>query len=215
MTTRKPIRRTIPDVRTAPPRPLARRADEHIGYPTAAELVSSSTEWRRWLDEALRSVLRPAALAGAVGLAASASAGCTNVADDATRRVVALLDEGGAPETPDASQADAAGPEGGGIVMYPVPGSAGAGGGSQAGTGGPVAHPLPVQPPQPPSSGGSGDVVVDHPPAPPATDGVPDPGIASVRPKPPVLPQADPPQVRGRIRIVRPHPRPPALPGGL
>lgn len=70
---RTTIRRAVAtDVRPAAPSSLNSRA-----YPTARELLAQSDAWRSWLDDALRGLLRPAALAGAVGLAA-AGVGCAS-----------------------------------------------------------------------------------------------------------------------------------------
>lgn len=68
---------TIPDVRSAPARELRPENRTELPYPSARDLLSSSSEWAKWLEGAMRSVLKPAALAGVVGVLAS---GCAHEA---------------------------------------------------------------------------------------------------------------------------------------
>ena len=72
---RKQGRRTIREVGSVAPRAVRAESPAAGGpaYPTAVELVASGEAWRAWLDDALRRVLAPVALAGAIGVAA---AGC-------------------------------------------------------------------------------------------------------------------------------------------
>lgn len=72
---RKQGRRTIRETSSAAPRPVQAHepSPTAASYPTALELVSGGEAWRAWLEDALRRVLAPAALAGALGVAA---AGC-------------------------------------------------------------------------------------------------------------------------------------------
>ncbi len=170
---KKPIVSTLPDVRSAPPRQVESRAARGTGYPTAAELVSSSAEWQRWLEAAVRAVIRPAALAGVVGLAAS---GCTQPEPDVSDEI---------------APCDAPA-EGGPVVMYPIPSAGPFGDGSAP------PHPLVAHPPGPSPAGGSGSVVDGPlPDPPPATD-----PTSTASTKPPVIPPVRPPAIRGRIRPV-------------
>ena len=185
---KKPVVVTIPDVREAPARKLAPKDGSGVSYPSAGELLASSSEWAKWLESAMRAVLRPAALAGAVGLAAS---GCAN----------------GEAAPPPSPWADASGDASGdtGVVMYALPSTPLSG----TGAGGGVTRPPETHPPHPTQGGGSGTVVVSPLPDPPPVDGT----HASVGPKPPIVsPSWRPPMVRGRIRPVAPDI---PMPGGI
>ncbi len=72
---RKPVRLAIPPVTAHTARAIAPSCERSRAYPTARELLAESDAWRRWLEDALCGLLRPAALAGAVGLAV-AGVGC-------------------------------------------------------------------------------------------------------------------------------------------
>jgi hypothetical protein len=195
---KKPVIVTIPEVRAAPARAVERRPSRGVGYPTAAELVSSSAEWKRWLDTAMRAVLRPAAVAGAVGLAASACATGEGVLPDLGALVA---DEAPPPPDGNAGKND-------GVVMYPMPPSLPSG----TGAGGGVTRPPETHPPHPTQVGGSGDVVATALPDPPPANGPP---VVGPDTKPPVvLPTIRPHTLRGGLRPVHPRPDIP-MPGGI
>src|SRR5688572_14855498 len=92
-TKKKQLTKTIRDVRTVAPREVAPSASgaERPRYPTAMDLIAAP-QWHDFLQSALRSVLRPAALAGAVGLA-GIGAGC-GAEDGVLPAVSAIFDEG-------------------------------------------------------------------------------------------------------------------------
>lgn len=108
----------------AAPRALAPMGAEATGYPSAAELVASNGEWGAWLQEALRSILRPAALAGALGVAAAGGYGCDAATADASSALTpcdapaATLAPLGAPVLP---PPPAPPPAFTSVVMTPVP----------------------------------------------------------------------------------------------
>lgn len=211
---RKEAPRTIPDVRDAAPRALVRGTGTGPAYPAAADLIARSPEWKEWLDVALRSVLRPAALAGAVGLAGlgcdgSAAAGLAGEWVSGTPEATAT--QGQVAFTGIASDkflsggpggADAPLHTGGGVVMSPLPG--------MPPPGGPAGTITPL--PDPPEL--DGDVAAVHPHPPTVLGEAP---VVIV--PPPVIPAVRPPAMRGRIAPVRPRPVAPppdiAVPGGL
>jgi hypothetical protein len=181
---KKALVRTLVDVRAAPPRSLDRSRSAGPAYPRA-DLISRDPEWRKWLVEALRAVAGPAALAGAVGMAA---AGCnTATADDP-------YESGGTIVPAWVIADDKLGPHpvegvpGGGVVMRPLP---------------PVLDKPPIVDPASlvPQVG---PPAIPAPVDPPALDGE----------TPYVRPQPRPPHVRGGIRPVVPRPDI-AIPGGL
>jgi len=200
---RKVATRTISDARGAMPRAVSASGASSPGYPSATDLIASSAQWQRWLEDGLRAVLRPALVAGAIGLA---SAGCgqevgnfyADLTGDDPQVAPLPMD---APPTP-----------GGQVVMTPLPSAPG-----------PGATPLHLAPPpapgpdKPPVWQG---VVIETPlpspayippnPSPPEIDG----DIAMVRPQPPP-PAVNPPMVRGRIAPVRPIVEDIPVPGGM
>lgn len=181
---KKPVVVTIPDVRSVAPRPVVPQGRPGVGYPTAADFISMTSE-PTWLETAMRTVLRPIAFAGAVGLAAG---GCTG---DVVPRIAPLFADDGEPSTSDA------GDDGGDVVMFPVPPAPSIGNGAGDGAKRPTTV---THPPHPPQGGGSGQVVATPLPTPdpPPADG------PIVQTKPPVVPHVRPPMIRGRIRPVQP-----------
>jgi hypothetical protein len=179
------------DIRTVPARELAARpAGEsgapRVGYPTALDLIAAP-QWREFLQGALRSVLRPAALAGAVGLA-GIGAGCGG--DGIVPSVASLFDEGpaaGATVQPT-------------IVFQPIPNG--------------ISLPPPPAPPTPASTWVS---VTPIPPGSQVEPPCPLPPPVTTRPpsvvRPPqiITPAHNPAQMRGRIAFVRPVTPPPPV----
>lgn len=181
-------------------------------YPSAAELFATGTAWRSYVSETLRSLLAPAALAGAVGLAGCAGLGDTPggvvTGDTTTTESSATLTPIGQPVITSPP------PNGGGdVVLTPIPSV--------------TLTPLPpgtrvITAPLPP-----------HFPVPP--------GYPSIHPasNPPmvrgesvaVMPDVNPPQIDGGPHQIEPipptvptlhvrpqpppNPHPPAVPGGM
>lgn len=180
---RKPVRRTVPDVRAVTARPVEVVSRLTQGYPSANALVASGEAWRAWLDEALRRVLAPAAIAGALGVAA---AGCTipGVSLDPFGAAVTTaprVDKPGASPAPAVTLV----PLGPPTSPSPAPTSA------QLIVPSPVPQPpatQPVPPRRPPAR---------HPPA--MRGGAP----AMVLPARPIAPQPDPPSIEGGMASVR------------
>jgi hypothetical protein len=232
--TKKPVRWTIPDVKSAPARALRPDARDATvpatpaAYPSAAE-IASSPEWRAWLDAALGQILRPAALAGAVALAAS-GCGTSAAADELLggeprtgAPVFSPTPAGAAPGYQSPATLVAAGAPYGG---KPEPGGAAIGGSlpeivppcplpTPTGTGTITTTPIPTPhppavpgglrafpPTTPPAVRGGAPAVHVPPPAPPTTP----PRLAGrVAPTRPILPHPDPPEIEGDIAIVHPE----------
>ena len=168
-------------------------------YPSAHELIASGGDaWRAWLDEALRRVLGPAAIAGALGVAA---AGCALPGRALEAFGSAAATAQASPLSPFAPTAPASkpspavapsitfGPLGPPVVAPPLP--------ELPQVVPPVStSPLtqPVPPRRPPlrhppmMRGGRGDIGFDRP-APPAR---------------PIQPQPEPPAIEGGLRAVMP-----------
>ena len=122
---RKPVRVTIALVQSAPPRAALPIAAKSRPYPTAAELLSQSEAWRGWLEQSFRAVLRPVALAGAVGLAAVSAAGCGSEASPTMDPVamggsqIAVTGGGDCP-LPDGASLPPKPPEAGSMIIAPT-----------------------------------------------------------------------------------------------
>lgn len=169
-------------------------------YPSAAELFAQGSAWRTYVTDTLRSLLAPAALAGAVGLAGCAGAG------DATNGVVGgdtTTIQSSATLTPIGPPTVVTSPANGGgtvvvtpippVTLTPIP----------PGTGLVSPPPTHVTPPRHPPAvpGGIGRVQtppIRPPSRPPAVSGD----------VPQVQPAVDPPQVLGQMRRVDPIPPP-------
>lgn len=228
-------------------RALAPRAPVHErvevrAYPSAAELFAQGTAWRDFVTDTLRSLLAPAAIASAFGLAGCAGGDSPNgvVGGDTTRtESAATLTPVGTP-TLGTPTVDTTQPTGGGVVVTALPPT----------TLTPVAPGQLRSPPTrvtpthgtPPHIGGAVRAI-DPPPA--ILPAIEPPDIAGE--SPPVRQSAEPQQVQGQMRQVQPiqptvnpqalggapppiqsppppvqptgrpqppHPHPPAVPGG-
>lgn len=201
---RKALKKSIRDTRESP-RELAPIERAAVSYPTAAEL-GAIPEWKAFLQSALRGILQPVALAGAVGLAA---AGCGEPAAASAPSVVfqpipngITLQPVQQPVTPTQQQTQTF------VTMTPI--STGTGTSTEPRPlpeNGNIGNPRPRPRPRP-----------NHPlPHPIAMPG----GIRAIPPQPPqprppqpnANPHPNPPQLRGDIAIVTPVPDPVPLGG--
>jgi hypothetical protein len=230
-TKKKQLTKTIRDVRSVAAREVApsKRDAEGRGYPTALDLIAAP-QWHEFLQNALRSVLRPAALAGAVGLAGM-GAGCGSE-DGVLPAVSALFDDG--EQAPAGSPTVTFTPIPNGISMPPPPLAPPPAStwvtvtpippGTQPEPPCPLPPPV-VNPPghrpprwNPPRT--AGRMVPVRPPVPPATN---PPHVLGQMvpvmpppppPRPPVVPaHPNPPMIRGDIAMVVPDPVPVPLGG--
>ncbi len=204
--TKKPVRWTIPDVKSAPARALRPEstpaAQSSPSYPSASELLARSPEWRGWLEQALSQILRPAALAGAVALAGGCGSSATvddllgGGGEQASAPVFAS--EPAAPVTAPPATLVAAGqpygakPEPGGTTLV-----------------GSLPDPEPPCPLGLGGIGGVGITTTTPSPHPPALPG-------GIRAMPPSTPPSTPPMVRGTgiaVHVPPPATTPPRLAG--
>ncbi|MCS6797840.1 MAG: hypothetical protein NZ898_04820 [Myxococcota bacterium] len=193
---KKPLRGKLPSVRDHAPRPLgAARAGTDRPYPSATELFARADRLRDWLDQTLRGLLAPAALAGSMGLA-----GCSS---ELPARIVEWLQGEPASSSPSGNGSVSSGepiPNGAPRNIEPPA--------TLTPTGGPTSPPPPVLAPwlpwqpttpqlHPPRTAGRPVSPAHRPPVPS--------GAIPVRPVPP--PAVNPPQILGDVAFVRPVPR--------
>lgn len=177
----------------APHAPVHERVEVRA-YPSAAELFAQGTAWRDFVTDTLRSLLAPAAIASAFGLAGCAGGDSPNgvVGGDTTRtESAATLTPIGAPTvgTPV--------PTNGSVVVTPLPATTL----TPVGPGQVTSTPTHVTPTGISSrrTGGAVRAVDPRPAIRPATH---PPRIRGEAP--PVLPSIEPPQVEGQMRQVQP-----------